>query len=696
MVVLVLPLTAAAQNARIVLRWKDVPGASAYELQIARDAAFVEIVLQTRTTSAGYRWEQLPTTTHWWRVRSFDAESRASEWSAPRTIAVDSAIPTPLKPADAAVVACGAGVTFELEGSPLVKEYQVELSGSAEFNSVRTLRSSGTSLDVSGLTPGTWYWRTRAIDIKSRTSGPGPTRSFMVRVSAPKLKAVADVALGTPQVNLTWAEAGCAKSYLVEATHDGKNRVSIPSATTALVFKAGVAGDYRWRVASVDERGVAGEFSGESAFKVRLPTPQPRGEVVTKFAELSWSPVAGVSTYRVELTRLGEKGAEAITSISVNGTTWKSNELVPAEYSWRVSARDAQGHTSAPSEPRTFIRLGGVPLADVSLVSPTEDVVTDTDASVLVEWRPVPEATSYEVELDGKIERLKGGMTLQWRTPGLSAGGHALRVRAVGDGYRFSPWTQPTELYAGVPPVTRAEIAQVDEALRVTLFDSRGRPVRGVKPTLTVTDGTLSDPYLEDIRWRTTWSPPSSGVDTLRVQVGAFVVEQPLKAMSDPLFSLALRAGGIFNGQAVASPTGQLGFTGRLPFLRRRLGLELRGSYYLVSQSSELFGGTVMGQASMVPISLVVAWHQNFDEFQVKGGVGPAVQLAWLQVNEQRAFQVLPGVEVVAGLSRRLGPGRIEIDLSFLYSRLESPLANLNATGFGARLGYAFDFARGG
>ena len=82
-VLLLVSSVSQAQNARIVLRWKDVPGASAYELQIARDPAFVEIVLQTRTTSAGYRWEQLPTTTHWWRVRSFDAESRASEWSPP-------------------------------------------------------------------------------------------------------------------------------------------------------------------------------------------------------------------------------------------------------------------------------------------------------------------------------------------------------------------------------------------------------------------------------------------------------------------------------------------------------------------------------------------------------------------------------------------------------------------------------------
>lgn len=689
---LLLAGAAAAQNARIVLRWKDVPGASAYELQIARDAAFVEIVLQTRTTAAGYRWEQLPTTTHWWRVRSFDAESRASEWSVPRTIAVDSAIPSPLKPVDAATVACGAGVAFEVEASSLVKEYQVELSGNADFSSVRTLRSSGTSLEVSGLAAGTWYWRTRAVDIKGRQSGVGPTRSFMVRVGAPRLKPVADVTLATPQVSLTWAEAGCARSYLVEATHDGKNKVSIPSPTASLAFKAGVAGEYRWRVASVDEKGTPGEFSAESVFRVRLPTPVPRGETVNARAELSWAPVPGATGYRVELTRQGEKRAEAVTSVNVNATTWRSAELPPAQYAWRVSARDALGHVSQPSEPRSFVRSVGAPLAVVTWVAPVDDVVVELDSPVRLEWSPVREAQGYDVELDGRVQRVSG---LQWQTPALGDGAHAVRVRAYGDGYRFSPWSKPLELYAGIPAVVRADVSQVDDALRVTLFDSHGRPVRGLKPRLSVSDGSVSDPYPEDTRWRSTWSPPASGRDVLRVHAGAFLSEYPLQATRPSFFSLAFRGGGVFNGQAIASPTGQLGFTVRLPFLRRQIGAELRAGYFPVSRTAEVFGGAVSGNAYVVPVSLVLGWHQTFDEFQVKAAVGPAVQLTWLTVNGARGFDAFPGIELVAGLSRRLGPGRVELDLGFIYSRLESPLANLNATGFGARLGYAFDFGGG-
>ena len=84
---------AGAQTARIVLRWKEVIGAGAYELQIAKDSGFAEIVLQTRTSTAAYRWEHLPAQPHWWRVRTIDADGRPSEWSAPLTVSFDSTVP---------------------------------------------------------------------------------------------------------------------------------------------------------------------------------------------------------------------------------------------------------------------------------------------------------------------------------------------------------------------------------------------------------------------------------------------------------------------------------------------------------------------------------------------------------------------------------------------------------------------------
>lgn len=679
-----------AQNARIVLRWKDVPGASAYELQIAKDPAFVEIVLQTRTTSAGYRWEQLPTTTHWWRVRSFDGESRASEWSPPRTIAVDSAVPTPLKPADGQAVSCGSTVTFELEASPLIKEYILELAGSADFGSFRTLRSTTPSFEVPGLPAGTWWWRTRGVDLKARTGGPGPVRTLPVRVVAPKLKQAADVPLGTSQVQLSWSEVGCAKSYLVEATQDGRDKVSFPVTGLSMAFKAGVAGDYRWRVASVDERGNAGEFSPESTFRVKLPPPGGRAENVGLRTELTWSPVVAASAYKVDLLRAGAKGQESVASATVTTTSWRTPELPPGQYSWRVTSRDALGHTSSPSELRSFVRSAGAALAAISWLSPgAEGAVVAPGSEVELRWSDVEERKDFELELDGAIQRVSAPTR---RLASLENGAHTVRVRAVGEGYRLSPWTAPLELFVGVPEVAKAEVALVGELLRVRLLDARGREVRGASPKLSVRDGSLGATEFRDERWEAQWTPPVSGSDLLRVEERDFKLEHPLEAASDPFFTVALRGGGIFSGGAVTSPTLQASFGSRLPFWRRRVGVELRAATYRATSALDVGGASLRGEAWLVPLSLVASWNQNLGAFQLKAGAGFALQLAWLQVGPDARFAVVPGFEVVAALSRRIGPGRVELELSYLSGRVDNALARLNAGGVAVRVGYALDF----
>ena len=66
--------------------------------------------------------------------------------------------------------------------------------------------------------------------------------------------------------------------------------------------------------------------------------------------------------------------------------------------------------------------------------------------------------------------------------------------------------------------------------------------------------------------------------------------------------------------------------------------------------------------------------------------------MAWLQVGPDRSFVTVPGFEAVAALSRRLGPGRVELELSYLYGRVDNALARLNAGGVAVRVGYAFDF----
>jgi hypothetical protein len=232
----------------------------------------------------------------------------------------------------------------------------------------------------------------------------------------------------------------------------------------------------------------------------------------------------------------------------------------------------------------------------------------------------------------------------------------------------------------------------VGELLRVQLFDARGRGVQGGSPRFKVRSGALAKAEFKDERWQAQWNPPPSGSDVLVIDERDFHLEHPLEAASDPFFSVAARAGGIFSGGAVASPTVQLAVGARLPFLRRRLGVELRVGVYGAGSSLDVGGATLRGQATLLPISLIAAWNQPVGAYQLKAGLGPAFQLSWLRVGRDAGFLVLPGFEVVAGLSRHLGPGRVELDVSFLYGRVDNALARLNAGGLGVRVGYGLDF----
>jgi hypothetical protein len=679
---------ALAQSARIVLRWKDVPGAQGYELQIAKDAAFVEVVLQTRVPLPAYKWEQLPSVTHWWRVRSFDAEGRPSEWSQPRTVALDSTVPVPRSPADEALLPCGQPVELSFEPSPLVKEFIVEVSQSKDFTPARTVTGRGPGLGLGVVSPGTWYWRAKALDVRGRTGEASGVRRFSIRPGTPKPKVAADVVLGAPAVTLSWNEVACAASYIVEAANDTKEKVSLPAPGATLAFKPNAAGEYRWRIAAVDERGLAGDWSAESVFRVRLGTPTPRGESSTPLKlDLAWSPVVGASGYRVEIAT-AKDFKQLVSSGVVQGPSFRATDVAPGTVWWRVSAKDDKGHTSAFSEPRPVEVVAPEPLASIVWVSPGGDVVLAPAEGLEVAWKSVDKALFYELELDGQVTQVLATSKV---LSGLEAGNHVLRVRAKGNGSRVSAWSEPRELFVGVPPVASAEVVVVGDEVRVTLKDAKGRRVDDVSPTFSVARGAIEPPVARGGGFVAKWLAPPDGEDILRIRERDFSAEVGLERPLPVAVSLAARVGGLFNFSSVASPTATVGLTVRLPVFQRRLGVELRAGVYAASRAVDLQGATVAASAWLVPVSLLLGWHQPLGVWSIRGGVGPAFQAALVSVGDAREVRVVGDLELAVGVGRELGPGRLELEVSGLLGRFDGTIARLNASGLGLKVGYSFD-----
>ena len=698
----------------MVLKWKAIPGVKSYHVQIAREATFSEVVLDQKVDEPVVKWEALPSTTFYWRVRSFDADGRASEWSAPRQIARATTAPGPVSPEENATLPCSdTPQDFSLENSSVLKEYVLEISPDSRFPATDTVTLRGESPAFAvPLGPGAYSWRGRGIDLTGKATESSATRKLSVRIAAPKPKASADVPAGTATVSLSWSRSPCAKRYLVEAWHETPEHAALEATEAGLSFKPAGVGEYRFRVAAKDDKGNQSEWSPESSFRVRLPPPTTPAESVGgqllagHEVEFSWTEPAQASSYLVEVS--SSETFKNATEASVTGIIARLT-LKPGKYQWRVTARDAQGHLSFPSEARKFtVSDSKLPPESVSLTFPLADAVLDRPADGIlgVAWSAPTGAISYELEVDGAAQPVHAPPT---RVP-LSDGDHLLRVRAQGANGLFSLWSEPLRFFFGSPKSSRAQVRFDPEVLRcdgrrearveVRLTDPRNHKVVGIKPELSVDQGTLGEPREEAGAWLVTWRSPREApavpVGHLTIKDRAFQSVEPLQLSGDfPTFTLGATAGGRFNGGAVTSPTGVLSFGWRLLKGRGRFTAHLRASFYRAASSAPGPDGAVPLEVLVPALSLVAGVHLDFGAWNVRGLAGPAAQLAFSSVGLARQTTGLPSIEVALSVGRRLGPGAAELELSFLYGRLDTSFAKLQAGGLFAGIGYRLDLPGG-
>ncbi|MBX7100201.1 MAG: hypothetical protein K1X89_20970, partial [Myxococcaceae bacterium] len=475
---------AGAQTARVVLKWRAVQGAKSYQVEVAKDADFKQVVARQTVSEPSFTWDELPQSNHYWRVRTVDAEGREGEWSSAHTVRAAVEAPVPLEPAPEATALCGQSVTFRFQPSPLFKEWLVELSSDARFATVaQVARAPGPEV-LTTLSTGTFWWRARAVDLRGRGSEPTEARRLSVKLDRPRLSAVSDAALGEASTSLAFSEVACAQGYVVEASVDGAAAVRFDVPRGPFAFRPNSLGEVRWRAAAVDAAGQQGDWSAEGTFKVRLPAPAPRGESPGQAeVDLAWNPVAQAKGYLVTLT--AEGGAPK--TLSTTGTTLRA-PIGPGRTSWKVAAKDEKGRPGLSSEPRRFTaRTPARP--EVSVVSPAPGEDVHGALVVRLEGKP------GEVAVDEAAFVPAPGGTL--RLDALAPGTHTLRARALGT-------TEEVTVSFTVSPrvAARAELSVAPDALAcdgvsqaavvVRLLDDRGDVVDGAGLHLAAQHGIVT------------------------------------------------------------------------------------------------------------------------------------------------------------------------------------------------------------
>jgi hypothetical protein len=491
----------APAKSALVLRWERIPGAVAYQLEVAEDPAFLKPVLRERTADTFYRWDIIARRDYYWRVRGIDNAGREGVLSEVMKIGSEVAPPVLGAPAAGArlEVAPGGALRLRWEGTAVLASYRVELAADAAFTrEVVVLEAREPKLSLLPPRQGTTWWRVTGIDLQGQSTEPSEVRAFTVVPTAPEPAGPERVVAAAAQqvVQVSWAPRDVSK-YQVELVREGAAPLVVTTAALAADLEVTRAGRYTWRV-----RGMAPEtsWSAPRPLEVALAAPALREPAdgaelpPTAAPGLTWDAVPLAEEYEVELSAEGS----APTLQRVQVPRFEPGALGAGAYAWRVRALTADAQASEPSASFAF-RVqapqapAGPPPAPVAPVSLT--LTPDRQDSRAFQL----------AALAGMTTHLGGGLTpslsleLGWRPPRMQGRwGAALRASGYTGSQDFGgtgPLRVRSRLWA-VP--VEALALHVVPFSRVDVVLGAGPLVRLVSGSVVLEDGTrLSASSLE-------------------------------------------------------------------------------------------------------------------------------------------------------------------------------------------------------
>ncbi|WP_413575316.1 hypothetical protein ACLVWU_13480 [Bdellovibrio sp. HCB290] len=204
-------------------------------------------------------------------------------------------------------------------------------------------------------------------------------------------------------VNFEWEQIDGAKGYDIELTQvkkagdTGKPKTFSFKTTDAIWNGRLTPGMYMMKLRARDYRGVPGEWSPPSEFNVGLDTanlksPAPQAQVATNEdekaqVEFKWDPVGGADEYIFELS--SEDGKTKITE-TLKEPQFKTTLPVASPYTWKVTAKNAEGISSEATSVAPFTVMGKA-VAAPTISKPESQFVRE------IKWSRPDNISEYDV-----------------------------------------------------------------------------------------------------------------------------------------------------------------------------------------------------------------------------------------------------------------------------------------------------------
>lgn len=316
---------------------------------------------------------------------------------------------------------------------------------------------SGSSLSLgrSGMASGTYGYRVRACNPSACGSWSG-TANVTVELppaSSPSLSVPGTALNGNYTVS--WTGVSGATSYQLEQNTNGGAWASAYSGAAGSRSYASVpAATYGYRVRACNPAGCSGWSATASVVVIYPPAGVSAVSATPTLSNtgsytVSWTGVAGATTYQLEESALGG-GWAVVLNQPVGG--WSASGKIAGNYLYRVTACNSAGCGTTSSAVTVQVVL---PPTQAPAVSVPGSLMVD---NYTVSWTTVGAGTSYHLE-----ERINGGGWTLVHDAAAASKAFAGKANAT-YGYRArgcnlggcGPWSAEASAVVNVPPAIPA------------------------------------------------------------------------------------------------------------------------------------------------------------------------------------------------------------------------------------------------
>jgi hypothetical protein len=413
----------------VKLQWTAVARATGYQVQVATDERFTNLVADPQTTVPYHHLTGLQQSTkYFWRARAFNAAGEGPWsviWRFTTTQAEKpTAAPVLVAPANGAE-GVTAPVELRWEAVERAAGYRVQVSRREDFsNFVHNIVTRDTVWVLREVPAGTrLFWRVQAYN----PAGAGPfsaiwrfttPQSAVPPATAPVLLHPANNAVGVPTTaRLTWQAVARATGYRVlVASDEGFGTIFYQETVAGLVVELTnlqIGTRYYWKVQAVNAFG-PGPWSQRWSFTVGQTNPPTAAPVLVHPANgatgvptsprLTWQRVERAGAYEVQVAR-----DEAFTEVFKSARTDKlfaeiSGLAINTRYYWRARGLNNAGEGPWSAIWRFNTLASPPPVAAPALLHPANEATGVAWQPTEFSWRSVERAHRYQLQVSKNAE----------------------------------------------------------------------------------------------------------------------------------------------------------------------------------------------------------------------------------------------------------------------------------------------------